>query len=423
MENPVMESEDSATGASTARARCRSTCRRGCRRGRPPHPDVRRRLQRPAGSRRQRHCRALRNADAIITPLATLTRTAPPARDADHPPTTNDNDAGPATDSDAPMPSASPLTQQQPSSGRRPSFDCAQARTRGEIAVCADSGPRRARREHGRRNIARSRRPSRRRSSALLLMQTRDRFSALSRPLPEPSVHRRRLCRPDARNPRHHGRPLAAAAISAWISERAASFSPRRTSHSSVGDSALRPASRLLLLHHARRGDGAQDDRRARGEARLPGGRARPTATVSTARCRSATPASPRACSRSSARCSAVARPPEIGGEAGDRLARAAGQGRARLRQSLQAGFRGAPRSPGRAGTACRVRRARGPERRPDRADGGRGGRAGAAARRRAAATKAEAYLDRLAGAVPRPALHRDCRGAAIRSRKPPKTR
>ena len=54
----------------------------------------------------------------------------------------------------------------------------------------------------------------------------------------------------------------------------------------------------------------------------------------------------------------AVARPPEIGGEAGDRLARAAGAGRAGLCQSLQARLVRASRPPGRAGAACRVRQA-----------------------------------------------------------------
>ena len=64
-----------------------------------------------------------------------------------------------------------------------------------------------------------------------------------------------------------------------------------------------------------------------------------------------------------------VARPPEIGGEAAiDWLALLA-QGRAGLCQSLQAGLVGAPRPAARGGAACRVRDARGPERRADRAD------------------------------------------------------
>ena len=43
-----------------------------------------------------------------------------------------------------------------------------------------------------------------------LLRQTRDRFLGYRDRCPNRSVHRRRLCRPHARDPRHHGRPLAA---------------------------------------------------------------------------------------------------------------------------------------------------------------------------------------------------------------------
>jgi hypothetical protein len=90
----------------------------------------------------------LSNADAIITPLATLARvgttagepltneapadsglpplTAEPAPPTQRPPTPPQQDAGPPP---APVrPTASP------------SFNCGSARTRGEIAVCSDSG-------------------------------------------------------------------------------------------------------------------------------------------------------------------------------------------------------------------------------------------------------------------------------------------
>ena len=54
------------------------------------------------------------------------------------------------------------------------------------------------------------------RSSAALLQRTRDRFLAYPRPLPDRRLHRRRLSRPDARDQRHHGRPLAALTRLSW---------------------------------------------------------------------------------------------------------------------------------------------------------------------------------------------------------------
>lgn len=81
----------------------------------------------------------LTNADAIITPLATLARVGAsvgealaPAAPADHgalisPPVT--------ADPLAPEPSPAP-----PAATATPSFNCQYARTRGEIAVCNDAG-------------------------------------------------------------------------------------------------------------------------------------------------------------------------------------------------------------------------------------------------------------------------------------------
>lgn len=81
----------------------------------------------------------LRNADAIITPLATLARVAqPPAAAA--PAETN------TTAPEQPLPGApaSPPAPAQPAaphpSGASASFDCSKARTRGEVAVCSDPG-------------------------------------------------------------------------------------------------------------------------------------------------------------------------------------------------------------------------------------------------------------------------------------------
>jgi hypothetical protein len=83
----------------------------------------------------------LRNADAIITPLATLARVggSPPpsaapetnAIAAEQPP------AGASGTPQAPSP-AEPLAPRP--SGAGASFDCTKARTRGEVAVCSDAG-------------------------------------------------------------------------------------------------------------------------------------------------------------------------------------------------------------------------------------------------------------------------------------------
>ncbi len=73
---------------------------------------------------------ALRNADAIVGPLATVARVAEAAAP------TETNTVAPAEKSaPADVPPAPPTAP--PS---RPSFDCARAETRGEIAVCSDGG-------------------------------------------------------------------------------------------------------------------------------------------------------------------------------------------------------------------------------------------------------------------------------------------
>jgi hypothetical protein len=87
----------------------------------------------------------LRNADAIIAPLATLARVAQPAPAPSAPPEANaiapeqPSAEGPPSGTSTTVPQ--PLEPQAPRpSGARPSFDCATARTRGEIAVCSDAG-------------------------------------------------------------------------------------------------------------------------------------------------------------------------------------------------------------------------------------------------------------------------------------------
>jgi hypothetical protein len=93
----------------------------------------------------------LRNADAIVAPLATLARVGAPATapavpanpDAVVPaqpgPSTNVPTAAPAQ---APRPPANPSPPPAPArtSSARPSFNCGNASTRGEVAVCSDGG-------------------------------------------------------------------------------------------------------------------------------------------------------------------------------------------------------------------------------------------------------------------------------------------
>ena len=86
----------------------------------------------------------LRNADAIITPLATLARTEEPTDAAG----ADDNSASPdvANDQqtqldDQPQVQQAPqMPSQQAPASARPSFDCANAQSRGEMAVCSDAG-------------------------------------------------------------------------------------------------------------------------------------------------------------------------------------------------------------------------------------------------------------------------------------------
>ena len=91
----------------------------------------------------------LTRADAIITPLATLARVggasidplapAPTPADTLSPPPVPMPTPAPGTN---PPPAATPAPPPPPAPtfAGRPSFNCASARTRGELAVCADSG-------------------------------------------------------------------------------------------------------------------------------------------------------------------------------------------------------------------------------------------------------------------------------------------
>jgi len=79
----------------------------------------------------------LRNADAIIAPLATLARVATPTAGESGPPTAPSEtpEANVAASESAAVEPGPPSNYPG-----RPSFDCARAETRGEIAVCSDSG-------------------------------------------------------------------------------------------------------------------------------------------------------------------------------------------------------------------------------------------------------------------------------------------
>jgi len=140
MENPVMESSDSATGA--------VSCSGSMSLDLPPGVAVvggRRTLTtdidysvQPAADG-SGNVVLLRNADAIIAPLATLARTVQPQPPQAAPVA---NEAAPVAEPGALPPTAVPTpteTPQRPASAR-PSFDCGRARTRGEIAVCGDAG-------------------------------------------------------------------------------------------------------------------------------------------------------------------------------------------------------------------------------------------------------------------------------------------
>ena len=141
MENPVMESQDRSTGA--------VNCSGSLSLDLPPGVAI-------VGSRRtltadvdytvqpaadaSDNVVALRNADSIVTPLATLARVSEPQS----PPAEANQESVPDEQEqqqqlDTPE-SANKEVGPQTSSAARPSFDCSDARTKGEVAVCSDSG-------------------------------------------------------------------------------------------------------------------------------------------------------------------------------------------------------------------------------------------------------------------------------------------
>lgn len=154
MENPVMESQDEKTGA--------VNCSASLSLDLPPGVEVvggRRTLSADLDYVVQQAADGtglvvlLRNADPIITPLATL------AKGGQQPAATAQNDgmtqgdlpqpddgapaapAAPSPPTPAPIPAPAPTPRPAPKPvGARPSFNCANARTKSEIAVCGDAG-------------------------------------------------------------------------------------------------------------------------------------------------------------------------------------------------------------------------------------------------------------------------------------------
>ena len=146
MENPVLESEDKDTGAANCSGSLSLDLPPGVAAVGGRHTlmsDVDYTVQPAADGSGM--VVLLRNADAIIAPLATLGRVAQPAPTPGAVPEANQmapeaappGPAGPQPS--LPTPAPAPATAPRPS-GARASFDCSNARTRGEIAVCSDAG-------------------------------------------------------------------------------------------------------------------------------------------------------------------------------------------------------------------------------------------------------------------------------------------
>ena len=136
IDHPLLDSEDELTGA--------IACSGALILDLPPGVAVvggRRTLTADIGYTLQRSANGngevltLTRADAIITPLATLARVGRPASDPLAP--AQVDPLAPATAPSPVEPVASPPPIQATSN---PSFNCANARTRGEIAVCGDGG-------------------------------------------------------------------------------------------------------------------------------------------------------------------------------------------------------------------------------------------------------------------------------------------
>ena len=141
MENPVMESQDSSTGAVNCSGSLSLDLPPGVAVVGGRHTlttDVDYTVQPAADG--SGPVVVLRNADGIVTPLATLARLEQPAQAAG--PALETNQAAPETTETNVAASESLRAQPGPPSTYpgRPSFDCAKARTKGEVEVCSNTG-------------------------------------------------------------------------------------------------------------------------------------------------------------------------------------------------------------------------------------------------------------------------------------------
>lgn len=142
MENPVLETENDETGA----ANCSGSLSLDLPPGvavvggrRTLTADVDYTVQRAADG--SGNVVLLRNADSIVTPLATLTRAAQSETEQPQPGPDSLGQPMGNVPPVATVPPAAPSVPVTPRPvGTRPSFDCKNARTRGEVAVCSDAG-------------------------------------------------------------------------------------------------------------------------------------------------------------------------------------------------------------------------------------------------------------------------------------------
>lgn len=146
MENPVMESQDASTHA----VNCSGSLSLDLPPGvgivggkRTLTTDVDYTVQPAADG--SGNVVLLRNADAIIGPLATLARVNQPSGGIPRPAPETPNQAQVHAIPEQPQTAIAEQPQPSPTQptlypGGHPSFDCAKARTKGETAVCSDAG-------------------------------------------------------------------------------------------------------------------------------------------------------------------------------------------------------------------------------------------------------------------------------------------
>lgn len=139
MENPVMESQDTATGAVNCSGSLSLDLPPGVAVVGGRHSltaDVDYTVQAAADG--SGNVVVLRNSEPIVTPLATLARVTEPQSVPLTPP--EDNAVEAPQENVAASESANKEVGPKTTSPGRPSFDCAKAHSKGEIAVCSDSG-------------------------------------------------------------------------------------------------------------------------------------------------------------------------------------------------------------------------------------------------------------------------------------------